>query len=50
MIKISKTVYPTAPAKNFNDWCQYFWGQYKVEQSKIKEGWDKNILIPRKLC
>ena len=47
-MKVAKTVMPVNPPKNFNEWAMYVFGSYAFEQSKIKNGWDKNILKLKK--
>ena len=47
-VKISKTVFPANKPKDFNEWSMWFFGCYKMELEKIKQGWDKNIYIPKK--
>ena len=47
-IKISRTVFPKDKPSDFNQWAQWFWGCYSIEQAKIKHDWDKNIYKPLK--
>ena len=47
-VKISKTVYPPFKFNSFNEWSMWFFGCYKMELEKTKQGWDKNTYIPKK--
>ena len=47
-IKIKKTVFPETKPIDFNEWAQFFWGQFKINIPEKLNGWDKNIYIPKK--
>ena len=46
-IKIVKTVFPDNRPKEFNEWAEWFWGQFKINHPKKENGWEKNIYIPK---
>jgi hypothetical protein len=47
-MKVAKTVYPPVQIKSYNEWACWFFGMYATELAKVKQGFDKNIYIPKK--